>query len=127
MVIRCTESSWRPVSSGTLQESILGPVLSSILMIWVMGQSRLSESWMTKVGGVADTPGGHAAIQRDLHRPEKWADGNLVQFNEGKNEVLHLGRNKPTPQEVLGAVQLGSSWAPREGPGHRGGHQAGHE
>jgi len=32
----------------------------------------------TKLGGGADTPEGCAAIQRDVDRLGKWADGNLT-------------------------------------------------
>ncbi|KAK4825052.1 hypothetical protein QYF61_023056 [Mycteria americana] len=42
----------------------------------------------TKLGGAADTPGGRAAVQRDLARLEKWAGGNLTQLNKEKCEVL---------------------------------------
>ncbi|KAK4826839.1 hypothetical protein QYF61_011647 [Mycteria americana] len=35
----------------------------------------------TKLGGAADMPEGCAAIQRDLARLEKWADRNLMEFN----------------------------------------------
>ena len=65
----------------------------------------------TKLGGVADAPEGHAAIQRDLDRLEKWADRNLMQYNKGKYKVLHLGRNNPRHQYMLGATQLESSLA----------------
>ncbi|GAB0207547.1 hypothetical protein GRJ2_003220400 [Grus japonensis] len=51
----------------------------------------------TKLGGVVDVPEGHAVIQRDLDRLEKWADRNLMKFNKGKCKVQQLGRNQPVP------------------------------
>ena len=62
----------------------------------------------TKLGGVADTLEGCAAIQRDLNRLEKWADKNLI-----KSKVLRLGRNNPMYQYMLGANQLESSFSER--------------
>jgi len=58
----------------------------------------------TKLGGVADTPEGHAAIQRDLDRLEKWADRNLIKFHKGKYQVLHLRSNNPMHQYTLGST-----------------------
>lgn len=55
----------------------------------------------TKVGGGADTPGDHAAIQSDLNRLEKWTDRNLTQFSKRKCKVLHLGKNNPRHQYKL--------------------------
>ncbi|KAK4816545.1 hypothetical protein QYF61_017746 [Mycteria americana] len=64
-----------------------------------------------KAEGVVDTPEGCAAIQRDLHKLEKWADRNLIKFNKGKCEVLHLRKNNPLYQYGLGTDQLESSCA----------------
>ena len=67
-----------------------------------------------KLGGVADAPEGHAAIQRGLNRLEKWADRNVMKFNKGKCKVLHLGRNNPMHQYMLGTTQLESSFAEKD-------------
>jgi len=68
----------------------------------------------TKLGGVADTLEGCAAIQRDLARLESWAQRNLMKFNKGKCRVLHLGRNNPMHQYRLGADLLESSSVERD-------------
>ena len=54
------------------------------------------------------------ATQRDHNRLEKWADRNFVKFNKEKCKVLHLGRNNPMHQYMLGAVQLESSLAEKD-------------
>jgi len=54
---------------------------------------------------------GHVAIQRDLSRLEKQVDGNFKQFNKGKCQILHLGRNHPSHPYMLGADQMESIWA----------------
>lgn len=48
-----------------------------------------------KLGGVADTPEGHAAIQRYLDILEKWVDRKLMKFNNENIKVLLLRRNNP--------------------------------
>jgi len=68
----------------------------------------------TKLGGVVDTPEGCAAVQRDLHRLESWAERNLMRFNKGKCRVLYLGRNNSMHQYRLGVDLLESSSAERD-------------
>ncbi|GAB0182112.1 cAMP-dependent protein kinase inhibitor alpha [Grus japonensis] len=68
----------------------------------------------SKLGVVSDTPEGHAAIQRDLDRLEKWANRKVMKFTKEKCEILHLRRNNPKQQYVLEANHLESSFAEKD-------------
>ncbi|GAB0177588.1 mitochondrial enolase superfamily member 1 [Grus japonensis] len=117
VVISSTKSVWRPVTSDVFEESILGTVLLNIFINDLDDGAGCTLSKFAddaKLGRVADMPKGHAAIQRDLNKLEKWADRNLVKFNKGKCKVLYLRRNNPMHQYMLGATQLGSSLAGKD-------------
>ncbi|GAB0182590.1 mitochondrial enolase superfamily member 1 [Grus japonensis] len=113
VVISGMESSWQPVSSDISQESILRPILFNVINdLDDRRQHALSKfADVTRLGGVADTPDGYAAIQGDHNRLKKWADMNFMEFNKGKCKVLHLGKNNPRQQYLLGTNQLESSFA----------------
>ena len=68
----------------------------------------------TKLGGLADTPEGCAAIQQDLDRLESWAGRNLMRFNKSKCRVLHLGRNNRMHQYRSGDDLLERSSAEKD-------------
>ncbi|KAK4817459.1 hypothetical protein QYF61_015614 [Mycteria americana] len=71
--------------------------LTSSLMIQ---RTKFTED--TKLGGVGDTLEGCGAVQRDLDKLEKWAERNIVQFNNEKGKVLHLGKNNLRHWYMLG-------------------------
>lgn len=116
------KSSWRPGTDGVLQALIPRPVLFKTFVNDLDDGSDGTQCTCrkfaddVKLGGVVHTPGGCAAIRRDLNRLEKWANRNLLKPNKGKRQVLHLGRINPRHKYI----QLAGKQLFREGPGGPG-------
>ena len=106
-----------PVFRIVPQGLVLGLILFNICILYldegiVATLSRFAD--YTKLGRMADTVEGCAAIQRDQDRLESWAERNQVRFNKCKYRVLHLGRNNHVHQYRLGDDLLEGSYAERE-------------
>ena len=88
-------SSWKKVTSGIPQGSVLGP---SLFVIYI---NDLPESIQSKYRIFADDTkvysegegGGNVKLQRDIDALQEWSDRWQIQFNVDKCAVMHLGKN----------------------------------
>uniref|UniRef100_A0A670K9H8 Reverse transcriptase domain-containing protein n=1 Tax=Podarcis muralis TaxID=64176 RepID=A0A670K9H8_PODMU len=112
VLINGSSSSWRRVTSGVPQGSVLGPVLFNIFINDLDDGLKgilIKFADDTKLGGVANTPEDRITLQNDLDRLENWAKTNKMNFNREKCKVLHLGKKNERHKYKMGDTWLESS------------------
>jgi len=117
------ESDWIDVKSGVPQCSVLGPLLFLLYIndlpdLW-LNVSKFYADDGKIIGKEVDTEEEVKKVQADLDAASDWVDDWLMQLNDGKCAVVHMGKRNPNNSYTIRKpdgtrVELQSSMGERD-------------
>uniref|UniRef100_A0A803TVT0 Reverse transcriptase domain-containing protein n=1 Tax=Anolis carolinensis TaxID=28377 RepID=A0A803TVT0_ANOCA len=117
VLTNASSSSWKELTSGVPQRSVLGPVLFNIFINDLdkgLEGTIIKFADDTKLGGIANTPEDKTRIQNDFDRLERRAETNKMKFNRDKCKILHFGRKNEMQRYRMGDPCLDSSMSEKD-------------
>ena len=95
-IVQGEESSWKPVTSGIPQRSVLGPLLF-VIFINDLPDCVTSEAYLfaddTKIFRVIANEEDRGELQKDLNRLDTWSKDWLLKFHPQKCKFMKIGKD----------------------------------